>query len=355
MAMVTSPMETQAHLMNKKVAIVILNWNGKPYLEKFLTSVCSSTYPKLEIVVGDNSSTDGSVAYIQQRFPQVNIIQNQENYGFAEGYNLILKQVKADYFILLNSDVEVGGNWIAPLIELMENDPAIAAAQPKIRSYRDNASFEYAGAAGGYIDCLGYPFCAGRILDTVEVDKGQYNQTREIFWASGAALFIKQEAWARVGGFDKDFFAHMEEIDLCWRLKLLGYKIYYCSATSVYHVGGGTLSKENPFKTYLNFRNSLFMLQKNLPAIKAVFVIFIRFWLDFLALIRFLLAGQKKDALAISKAHISFFRNFAKTRRKRQQIRQKTATTGVYKASIIWAYFVLGRKKFSQLNRKKFR
>ncbi|GAA4788716.1 glycosyltransferase family 2 protein [Olivibacter ginsenosidimutans] len=340
--------------MNKQVAVVILNWNGRAYLEQFLPLVCASTYPNITIIVGDNASTDTSVAFIRTHFPQVTLIEHKVNYGFAEGYNRTLQQVKADYFVLLNSDVEVSSRWIEPIIQVMESEPTIAAAQPKILAYQQRHIFEHAGAAGGYIDWLGYPFCAGRILDQVETDQQQYQHDKEIFWASGAALFIKRKAWEEAGGFDPDFFAHMEEIDLCWRLKQRGYKIVYCAASCVYHIGGGTLQKENPFKTYLNFRNNLFMLQKNLPFGKAVCVIFIRFWLDFIALLRFLLSGKRKDALAISKAHISFFRNFGKTMKKRKLIKQQTNITGVYKASIIWAYFVLGRKKFTQLNPKKF-
>ncbi|MEH6306367.1 glycosyltransferase family 2 protein [Olivibacter sp. CPCC 100613] len=340
--------------MNKKVAIVILNWNGKDHLEKFLPSVCASTYPNLEIIIGDNGSTDESVQFIQTRYPSLTLIKNKENFGFAEGYNRVLKQVEADYFILLNSDVQVNPRWIEPVIELMETDKRIGVAQPKILSFHDKTSFEHAGAAGGFIDYLGYPFCAGRILDNTEVDHGQYNYSKEIFWASGAAFFIKSEAWRKTSGFDKDFFAHMEEIDLCWRLKLLGYSIYYCPESSVYHVGGGTLNKENPFKTYLNFRNNLIMLQKNLPLIQAISVIFIRFWLDFIALVRFLSEGKRKDALAISKAHVNFFRNFWRNARKRKLIKSKKVKLGIYRASIIWAYFVLKKRKFSELDDKKF-
>lgn len=353
--MVAPPVETQTPIMKKKVAIVILNWNGQRYLEKFLPALLNSTYPNLAIIVGDNGSTDQSISFIKEHFPSVEIIDNKENFGFAEGYNRVLREVVADYFVLLNSDVEVTPNWIDPVIEMMEANQRIGAAQPKIRSFHDRTHFEHAGAAGGYIDWLGYPFCAGRILETTEKDTGQYQQPREIFWASGAALFIRREAWLAAGGFDKDFFAHMEEIDLCWRLKLLGYKISYCPQSSVYHVGGGTLHKENPFKTYLNFRNNLFMLQKNLPFWQAIFIIFIRFWLDFIALIRFFLEGKRKDAWAISKAHVSFFRNFGKTVYKRKQInRQKAKITGIYRASIIWAYFILKRKTFQKLNPEKF-
>ncbi|MFC0318986.1 MULTISPECIES: glycosyltransferase family 2 protein [Olivibacter] len=340
--------------MNKKVAVVILNWNGRSYLEKFLPSVCASTYPNLEIVIGDNGSTDDSVSFIQTEYPSLTLINNKENFGFAEGYNRVLEQVEADYFVLLNSDVQVDPYWIEPVIELMEADSKIGAAQPKILSFYDKKKFEHAGAAGGFIDYLGYPFCAGRILEKTEVDQGQYNHPKEIFWASGAAFFIKRDAWRKAKGFDKDFFAHMEEIDLCWRLKLFGYSIYYCPKSAVYHVGGGTLSKENPFKTYLNFRNNLVMLQKNLPLMQAIFVIFIRFWLDFIALLRFISEGKRKDALAVSKAHVNFFRNFRKNARKRKRTKSKKVSSGIYRASIIWAYFILQKQKFTELNNKKF-
>lgn len=341
--------------MNKKVAVVILNWNGKDYLEKFLPSVCGSSYPNLEIVIGDNGSTDASIPFIEEKYPFLKLIKNADNFGFADGYNRVLEQVEADYFILLNSDVQVEPSWIEPVIELMEADKSIGAAQPKIRSYQDQSKFEHAGAAGGFIDWLGYPFCAGRILEKTETDEGQYDDIKEIFWASGAAFFIRSEAWKKVKGFDKDFFAHMEEIDLCWRLKQVGYRIYYCPASTVYHVGGGTLNRENPFKTYLNFRNNLAMLQKNLPLAQAILVIFIRFWLDFIALLRFFYEGKRKDALAVSKAHVSFFRNFRKNAKKRKLTQPKAVDSGIYKASIIWAYFILRKQKFSQLNTKKFK
>lgn len=293
-------------ISHPKVIVAILNWNGRRHLEKFLPSVIASTYPNLEIVVGDNASTDDSVAYIQQKFPTIRIIQNDKNYGFAEGYNRILSQLDADYFVLLNSDVEVKARWIEPLVTLMESDSQIAAAQPKILSYAHKHLFEYAGAAGGFLDIFGYPFCRGRIFDSIEADKGQYDTEAEIFWASGAAFFIKKKYWKESGGFDSYFFAHMEEIDLCWRLKNKGYKIMYCPQAEVYHVGGGTLHAEHPHKTFLNFRNNLLMLRKNLPFVKALAIISFRFWLDFASLLKYVCAGKIKNALAISKAHRAF-------------------------------------------------
>lgn len=332
-----------------KVAVVILNWNGKNYLERFLPSVLASSYPNLEIVVGDNASTDQSVAFIKTTYPSIRVICTDKNLGFAGGYNEVLKQVEADYYVLLNSDVEVTDNWLEPVIELMESDSLIVAAQPKILSYRDKTEFEYAGAAGGYLDCYGYAFCRGRLFDALETDMGQYNQATEIFWASGAAFFIKKAVWDESGGLDADFFAHMEEIDLCWRLKNKGFKIMYCPASRVYHVGGGTLSVESAFKTYLNFRNNLVMLQKNLPAGKAFRVIFIRFWLDLLSLVKFLFQGNAKNALAVSKAHFYFFGNLNRNRKKNHTDKSRFNTAGLYHGSVVWDFFGRGIKRFSDL------
>jgi len=332
-----------------KVAVVILNWNGKNYLEKFLPSVISSTYPNLEIVLGDNASTDNSVEFVEKNYPSVSIICTKSNLGFAGGYNQVLKDVEAEYYVLLNSDVEVTDHWIQPVIALMENDPQIAAAQPKILSQKDKAEFEYAGAAGGFLDRFGYAFCRGRIFDALEKDKGQYNEATEIFWASGAAFFIRRSVWEQSGGLDVDFFAHMEEIDLCWRLKNKGYKIMYCPDSEVYHVGGGTLSAESAFKTYLNFRNNLVMLQKNLPPAKAFQIIFIRFWLDLLSLLKFLFQGSPKNALAVSKAHFYFFGNFNRNRKKNGSDKSRFNPSGLYRGSIVWDYFGQGIKRFSDL------
>ncbi|MDF3077609.1 MAG: putative glycosyltransferase [Sphingobacteriaceae bacterium] len=332
-----------------KVSVVILNWNGRHLLEEFLPSVFESTYPNLEIVVGDNASTDESLSFVRENYPSAKTIQNHENLGFAGGYNEVLKQVNADYFVLLNSDVEVETGWIEPVIQMMDADKAIAAAQPKIRWYKQKHLFEYAGAAGGFIDKYGYPFCRGRIFDTVEADEGQYDDETEIFWASGAALFIRRSCWEEAKGLDADFFAHMEEIDLCWRLKNLGYKIKYCPGSVVYHLGAGTLNAESPHKTYLNFRNNLAMLAKNLPAGKAFRVIFIRFWLDFISLLRFGLQGKSSSAAAISKAHTHFFRDLRRNRRKAGEGNPNFNNAGVYNSSIVWAYFAKGKKTFLEL------
>lgn len=336
-----------------KVAVVILNWNGKYFLEKFLPSVYNSTYPNIEFILGDNASSDDSIDFVRANFPQIRIIQNTENLGFAGGYNRILEQVDSEYYVLLNSDVEVSPGWIEPVIEMMIKE-SFVAAQPKIRSFHQKEYFEHAGAAGGYMDVYGYPFCRGRILNTVEIDSGQYDTAKEVFWATGAALFIKSDAWREVQGFDADFFAHMEEIDLCWRLKKLGYRIGYCPQSTVYHVGGGTLNTSNPKKTYLNFRNNLVMLQKNLSFWSALWVIFARLWLDLIALIHFLIEGKPRDAWAISRAHQYFFLNFFRSAAKRKKTPSTYNKVGLYKKCIIWEYYVNKMQRFSDLPANNF-
>ncbi|MEJ7694267.1 glycosyltransferase family 2 protein [Daejeonella sp.] len=332
------------------VSVVILNWNGLNYLQQFLPSVFASTYPNLRIIVGDNASTDSSVEFIRANYPQIEVITNDNNYGFAGGYNKVLDQIDSDYFILLNSDVEVQPQWIQPVIDLMESDAQIATAQPKILSYKEKDKFEHAGAAGGFLDMFGYPFCRGRIFDSVESDNGQYDDVKEIFWASGAALFIKRDKWIEVGGLDADFFAHMEEIDLCWRLKNNGYKVIYCPDSVVYHVGGGTLDSENPFKTYLNFRNNLFLIQKNLSFFHASIIIFIRLWLDLVSLLKFLYDGRPKHARAINKAHTAFLKAIFKTGKKASKISTARFNgTALVNKSIVWQYFVQKKKTFNSL------
>ena len=339
-----------------KVAVVILNWNGVKYLRQFLPSVLSSIYPNLEIIVGDNASTDGSVDFIKKVYPSVRIIQNDDNYGFTGGYNKILEHVDADYYILLNSDVEVFPGWISPVITLMESDPLIAAAAPKIRAFNQKSHFEHAGAAGGFIDSYGYPFCQGRMFYEVEEDQRQYQQSGEVFWATGAAMFVKKHCWHEAGGFDDRFFAHMEEIDLCWRLKNMGYKVMYCAESEVFHLGGGTLNVENPFKTYLNFRNNLLLLQNNLPFWRAVFVITIRIWMDLLALIRFLSEGKRKDAWAVSRAHQNFVLSLFKPSKKNKKLNvpKKYPLKGIYKGSLVWAFFVKKKRHFTELDPADF-
>lgn len=336
--------------MNPSVAVVILNWNGKAFLKQFLPKILLSEYDNLQVIVGDNASTDDSVEFLEVNFPTVKIIKNDLNYGFAGGYNKVLERVEADYFILLNSDVDVTPNWIKPVIDLMESDAQIAAAQPKIKWHGNKNQFEYAGAAGGYLDIYAYPFCRGRLFNVYEFDSGQYNEQKEIFWASGAAFFIKSKYWKAAGGLDADLFAHMEEIDLCWRLKNMGYKIMYCPDSEVYHVGGGTLQTENPFKTYLNFRNNLIIMQKNLPAGDAFFRIIIRMWIDFIAWWHFLLSGKPKFTMAVSKGHWHFLKALATTSKKRTAVQKPYAKhAGVYNNSIVWDFFIKKIKYFSQL------
>jgi GT2 family glycosyltransferase len=339
-----------------KVAVVILNWNGIKHLREFLPSVLASTWPNLDVIVGDNGSTDGSVDFLRQNFPAVKIIQNDQNYGFTGGYNRVLDRVEADYFILLNSDVEVHNGWIEPVIALMESDPLIAAAAPKIKSFSEKDYFEHAGAAGGFIDLFGYPFCRGRMFYEIEADKGQYGQSDEVFWASGAAMFVKSTCWVAAGGFDDRFFAHMEEIDLCWRLKNMGYKVMYCSQAEVYHVGGGTLNTENPFKTFLNFRNNLLLLKNNLSFWRATLIICIRFWMDLLAIVRFLNEGKRKDAWAVSRAHQNFIWHVLKgggpkARNKRSNL---PGLRGMYRRSIVWDFFMKKKRTFTALDPKDF-
>ncbi len=334
------------------VAVVILNWNGKAFLEKFLPSVCSSTYGNLEIYVADNASTDDSVAFVKAHYPQIKLIQNKYNNGFAGGYNAALKEVEADIYVLLNQDVEVAPGWIEPVIAQMQQDSNIAACQPKMRAYHDQERFEYAGAAGGWMDILGYTFCRGRILYTTEVDHGQYNDAQDIFWATGAALFIRSACFREVGGFDDDFFAHMEEVDLCWRLQRAGYRVMYCPESVVFHVGGGSLPQGNPRKLYLNFRNNLMMLWKNLHSEDRWIVLSQRFFLDLLAAVKSLAAGKPKDMMAIFRA----YRDYYKWRRKyvkKDTLPEKKllAISGVFHGIMIWRYYFLNRKKFSDLNK----
>lgn len=336
--------------MEPSVAVVILNWNGKKLLEQFLPGVIQSDYQNLQIIVGDNCSSDESVAFIRANFNCVRVIENDQNYGFAGGYNKVLAQVKADYFVLLNSDVEVPANWLRPVIRLMEADEKIAAAQPKIKWQVNKSMYEYAGAAGGFLDQFAFPFCRGRIFDAVEPDAGQYNDAKEIFWASGAALFIKTRCWTQAGGLDADLFAHMEEIDLCWRLKNMGYRIMFCPDAEVYHVGGGSLNKTNPFKTYLNFRNNLIIMQKNLPAGEVLPRIFVRFFIDFAALLHFLLKGEFKFAKSVSRAHVDFLKNLGRTKRKRTALQLPfLAHAGVFRSSIVYHYFIRKVSRFTEL------
>jgi GT2 family glycosyltransferase len=338
--------------MKIKTAVVILNWNGKRYLEQFLPLVISRSNHQATIIVADNASTDGSVEMLKKDFPEVEIIVNETNNGYAGGYNEALKSVDAEYYILLNSDIEVGENWIEPVIALMDSDKSIAAAQPKILSYLDPESFEYAGGAGGFIDTFGYPFCRGRIFQTIEKDNGQYNDICEIFWASGACMFVRAEIFHSENGFDADFFAHMEEIDLCWRIQNKGYRVMYCPDSVVYHIGGGTLPKNSPMKTYLNMRNNIYLLFKNLPASKLVPIFILRFLMDGLAAIKFLFDGGVPDLMAVLKAHFSFYCNIKKLLRKRKNIHPHKVS--IFHGNIVWEYYVLRKRVFSELSKKRF-
>ncbi len=330
-----------------QVAVVILNYNGKELLKKFLPAV--TTYsPGARVIVADNHSSDGSVEFLQKTYPEIETIQIHDNLGFCGGYNFALKQIQSEYYVLLNSDVEVTQGWLTPIVKLMEEDSSVGAVQPKILSYNQRDKFEYAGAAGGFIDWLGFPFCRGRIFETVEEDRQQYNDTLSIFWATGACLAVRSSLFHSLGGLDEKFFAHMEEIDFCWRLHRFGYKVMYCGNSQVYHVGGATLSQRNPQKTYYNFRNGLQMLIKNLPRLQLMARLPVRVVLDWVASIKFLIEGQPNDFLAVARAHgyvMVRFVSLLKTRQKGSH-----APMSIYKRSIVFDYFVLGKRKFGDLN-----
>lgn len=336
------------------VAIAILNWNGRKFLEQFLPSIKASTYTNRTVVVIDNASTDDSIAFLQQHYPEVHVVRNTGNHGFAKGYNEGLKQVKSDYYILLNSDVEVTPGWIEPVIALMEADASIGACQPKLLQYQQRNFFEYAGAAGGWLDYLGYPLARGRIFDVCEPDRGQYDSAEPIFWASGAAMFIRATLYHRVGGLDEFFFAHMEEIDLCWRLQLSGYQVYACPQSIVYHVGGGTLPKGNSRKVFLNFRNNLIMLAKNMPAGRATWVILYRFWLDTVSAFKSLLAGEGTYFIAVFRAHIAFVGWWIF--RQKQSVfppTRKGKLKGYLRKSVVCSHFIQRKKTFAEIVGKK--
>lgn len=332
------------------VAIVILNYNGRNYLEQFLPSVFASTYPNKKIVVADNASTDDSVLFVKNNYAAAEIILLDRNYGFAGGYNEALKHVQSDYYILLNSDAEVTPGWIEDMIALMESDKNIAACQPKILSYYNRKLFEHAGACGGWIDTLGYVFARGRVFDVCEEDNGQYNEPAKIFWATGAALCIRAERFHEMNGFDSFLFAHMEEIDLCWRLQRKGYSIYCCPSSVVYHVGGGTLPKTNSRKVYLNFRNNFIMLLKNLRFSEAVWKIPLRVLLDWAFAFKSLLQKDLKSFTAVFKAQAGVIR-WMRLRHNYQKLPSKKITKipGVYRGSLIWAYFIKKQKHFSEI------
>ncbi len=336
----------------KRVAVVILNWNGEEMLRRFLPAVCDSLHElkgdyAAEVVVADNGSTDGSCRYLREHFSKVRLLELDQNYGFAEGYNRALKEVEAEYYILLNSDVEVPKDWINPLVDRLQEEPTVAAVMPKILSYRDAGEhFEYAGASGGFIDFLGYPFCRGRILRTVEEDHGQYDDPREIFWASGAAFCCRADLFHRMGGFSSHFFAHMEEIDLCWRLQLQGWRIEVLPKSRVWHVGGATLAVDSPKKIYLNHRNNLMMLYRCASPWQRVVVALVRPFTDLAAALSYLLKGHGAAAKAVAKAWWDFLAAHPRLKRERQQIRKNVEKEpfGIYRGSIILRYLFGGRR-----------
>lgn len=336
-----------------KVAVVILNWNGREFLRKFLPSVIEHSREDADIYVADNNSTDDSVEILKSEFGEVKIIRNDKNYGFAGGYNVALAQIDADFYILLNSDIEVTAGWIRPVIKMMQEDKSIVACQPKLLSYFEKSRFEYAGAAGGFIDKYGYPFCRGRIFQSIETDTGQYEKPADIFWATGACLFVRTSVYNELGGLDERFFAHMEEIDFCWRAKMNGGRIIYCPDSTVYHVGGGTLPKKSSRKTYFNIRNNHIMLFKNLPQNRLIKVLIARLFLDGVAAFKFLVDGGLPDFLAVIKAHWHFFFLIPRVLQERKH-NTIIPVGGVYRSNLVFEYFLKRKKKFSDLDPSKF-
>ncbi len=338
-----------------KTSVVILNWNGEEFLKRFLPLVVKHTKgSSIEIVIADNGSSDGSVKLIKSGFPGIRLIELDKNYGFADGYNKALKQISSEYYVLLNSDIEVEANWLEPLIVQLDKDPNVAAVMPKIRSFHKREYFEYAGAAGGFIDKLGYPFCRGRIMNVIERDEGQYDDITEVFWATGACMALRAEYFHRQDGFDPAFFAHMEEIDLCWRFKNAGHTILYTPGSEVFHVGGGSLPNEHPFKLFLNFRNNLILLYKNLPGNRLIPTMTLRMTLDGVAAMKYLLSLKPKHFSAVIKAHISFYRQLGKYRkyRKSKPANTKELPENIFRGSMILNFYIKGKTKFSDYNFK---
>ncbi len=340
-----------------KTAIVILNWNGEGFLKKFLPGVVErSASDEVKIVIADNGSIDHSVVFLEQEYPGIELIRFDKNYGFTEGYNKALAKVDAKYFILLNSDIEVTENWVNPLIEILEKDKKVAVVMPKIKAYADKAYFEYAGAAGGFIDIFGYPFCRGRILNNIEKDTGQYDQETEIFWATGACMAIKADTFKNAGGFDTFMFAHMEEIDLCWRLKNQGYKIMFTPKSEVYHVGGGSLPNEHPRKLYYNFRNNLILLYKNLPKGKLYPILVTRLIMDGLAAVKFLFSFKFSYVAAVARAHFRFYSVAPTYHKYRKKYGPKNGEfpDHVFQKSMLARFYFKNKRKFSELNARYF-
>lgn len=335
-----------------KVAVTILNWNGIKFLKDFIPILINNTDKNIsDIWVVDNGSTDSSIDFLKTNFPEVNLVLLDKNYGFAGGYNQGFKKINYKYYLLLNSDIEVPDNWLNPLFDLMESNQNIAVCGPKLLDFNNRKLFEYAGAAGGFIDKYCYPFCRGRIFENIESDNGQYDTLIECLWVSGAALMIRSEIYNKIGGFDDSFFAHQEEIDLCWRIQNLGYKVVCEPKSYVYHIGGGTLHKSNPHKTFLNFRNNLFLIKKNLPKSKRYKVLFVRFFLDGIAAARMIFQGMPKDAFALIKAYLHFWKNLTIIREKRKLIKPKKPKyiIGFYNKSIVLQSFINKINRFSSL------
>jgi len=336
-----------------KVGVAVLSYNGKELLEKFLPPIINTDYNDFEVYVIDNASTDGTGDFLKENFPEVKVISIEINKGFTNGYVEGLKHIDNEYYVLVSSDIEVTEGWMRPIIDLMESDQSIAACQPKVKSYDLKDHFEYSGSAGGYIDILGYPFCRGRMFNNLEIDSGQYDDTREVFWATGGCLFIRSELYNKAGGLDDDFYAHMEEIDLCWRLKNMGYKIYVCPKSVVYHVGGHIISYGSPTKIYRNFRNSLITDVKNIPTNQLIWKLPLRILLDILFAYKSLFTGNFTEYKSIAKAHFNFFTNMGKWFTKRKEAKKLWGTpnnTGMYNGSVIVDFFLKGKKKFSDLN-----
>lgn len=336
-----------------KLAVVILNWNGKDFLSRFLPSVLEYCPEYATVFVADNGSHDNSLPFLENNFPEIERLKLGQNYGYTGGYNRALKQINAEYFILLNSDIEASPGWIPPIIEYMDNNPDIAACQPKILSWHNRNQFEYAGACGGFIDHYGYPFCRGRVFHFLEDDNGQYDDTLDIFWATGACMVVRATDFFAAGALDDDFFAHMEEIDLCWRLKRMGKRIVCLPQSKVFHVGGGTLPANSPRKTYLNFRNNLLLLAKNLQTQRFYTVMIIRFLLDQLAALKFLLSGQPRDFFAVARAWFSLMRMLRRKRREGKKF-PWAKVSGVYRQSLVKEFFLYGKKMFNHLHHSSF-
>lgn len=338
--------KTQASM--PKIAIVILNWNGVQLLEEFLPSVIEhSKNVNAEIIVADNASTDSSISFLKENYPIIRVVKNSTNGGYAKGYNDALQHINAEIYCLLNSDVAVTKNWLQPVLDILDKQPNVGIVQPKILDFKNKNYFEYAGAAGGFIDQLGYPFCKGRIFEVLEQDTGQYNQNYPIFWATGACMFIRSKVFHNLGGFDEDYFAHQEEIDLCWRAHNQGYSVWYTGASSIYHLGGSTLNNMHPKKTFLNFRNSLYSIVKNSPGSSILPIVLLRLLLDGVAGVRFIFAGKWQHCFAIIHAHFSFYTNFIRMCKKRNA--KQYRTNYYYCKSIVWSHFVNNQNYFKFL------